>query len=310
MNKVLVAGIESVVGGNLAVSLARTTPVTGVSLGEPVEFQGCEIESPCGASLDAIRDTLTRTRPQRIVFCGAGSRASWESGPLPSEADLRLADNWIQAASEVDAHLTLISSGALFTGPWMFHAENSQSFCPSAPAKVLHAIEDRAAQGCPDSLIVRTHAFGWQPGGKSGWLETLIEQLECGTGSTLDCFRHASPILASDLADILSRSWAAGLSGTYHIAGAERANPVQFTRRVAHYFQLPTPSAPIGEFLIDRPTGYGCGETSLQTRKIRRALHVTLPMLEEGVTRLFQQHVDGYRARLTGHSSMPTSRVA
>lgn len=310
MNKVLVAGIESVVGGNLAVSLARSFPVTGVSLAAPVTFTGCEIDSPCDASMDSIRATLNRVQPHRIVFCGAGSQMGWDSGAAPGASDVTLAAAWIQAARDSGIHLTLISSGALFTGPWMFHAENSQSFCSSGPAQALQAIETEAQQASTDSLIVRTHAFGWAPGGQQGWLESLFEQLERGGSTNLDCFRHASPILASDLADILVRSWTAGLSGIYHIAGAERANPVQFARRVAHHFQLPSPTAPTGEFLVDRPSGFGCGETSLQTRKIRRALHVTLPMLEDGVARLFQQHVDGYRARLTGTSTFPTSRVA
>ena len=64
------------------------------------------------------------------------------------------------------------------------------------------------------------------------------------------------------------------------------------------------------ESLIDRPSGFGCGETSLQTRKIRRALGVSMPMLGEGLQRLFQQHVEGYRGRLSGQPSLPTSRVA
>ena len=310
MNKVLVAGVESVVGGNLAVCLARTQSVTGVSLSEPVSFCGCDIEPPAGSSVDAVRQVIERVKPHRVIFCGAGSRTGWEADGHPEEADVRQAANWMAATRQTETHLTLVSSGALFTGPWMFHSENSQSFCPSHSAQYLRAIETTVAETCPDALIVRTHAFGWQPGGKTGWIESLLGQLEQGQAQGLDCFRHASPILASDLADIISRAWGAGLSGVYHIAGAERANPVQFVRRLAHHFQLPIPAAPAGEFLIDRPTGFGCGETSLQTRKIRRALHVSLPMLEDGVLQLFQQHADGYRSRLTGHSVVPTSKVA
>ncbi len=310
MNKVLVAGIESVVGANLAVCLARTQSVTGISLGEPVTIPGCEIESASGLGLGAIRQVIEKTKPQRIIFCGIGARTAWEQSSEPAVSDVQLAENWIQAAREAGAHLTLISSSAIFTGPWMFHSENSQSICSSSAAKCLQAIEAKVCEVSPDALVIRTHAFGWQPGNRSGWIESLLTQLEQGQSKGLDCFRYASPILASDLADIITRGWTAGLSGSYHIAGAERANPVQFARRIAHHFQLPCPAGPVGEFLVDRPTGFGCGETSLQTRKIRRALHVSLPMLEDGVLRLFQQHMDGYRSRLTGHSLVPGSKVA
>ncbi|MBS0203068.1 MAG: sugar nucleotide-binding protein [Planctomycetes bacterium] len=310
MNKVLVAGLETVVGGNMAVCLARTHSVKGVALAEPVSFSGCDVEPPPGTHVEAIRLLIERTKPQRVIFCGASSRSGWEGAQAPTEADVQLARNWIEATRQSHTHLTLIASGAIFTGPWMFHSENSQSFCPSAGAQRLREIEAAAAELSPDSLIVRTHVFGWQPGGNDGWIESLLAQMEQGNARGLDCFRYASPILATDLADIVPRAWAAGLSGVYHIGGAERANPVQFARRLSHHFQLPVPSSPAGEFLVDRPTGFACGETSLQTRKIRRALHVALPMLEEGVLRLFQQHVDGYRSRLTGHSLVPDSRVA
>jgi dTDP-4-dehydrorhamnose reductase len=252
---------------------------------------------------------MDRVRPQRVVYCGAASLTGWEEQG-PDQSDVQLAAKWLEAAQQASAHLTLVSSAAVFTGPWMFHAENSQTFCSSTGAQQVRAIESAAAETCPGSLIIRSHAFGWQPGGTTGWIETLLEQLGRGQAAGLDCFRHGSPILAADLADIVSRAWSAGLSGVYHIAGAERANPVQFARRLAHHFQLPIPSGPTGEFLLDRPVGFGCGETSLQTRKIRRALHISLPMLEDGVLRLFQQHVDGYRTRLTGHSVVPGSKVA
>ena len=309
MNKVLVAGIETVVGGNLAVSLARSQAVAGVSLSEPVTLSGCETVPCSDASLESVRETINRVKPQRIVFCGETTKTGWEAGKQPEIAAIRQAKNWITAARDADVHLTLISSGAVFTGPWMFHSENSQSYCPSAAAEELRKIETAAAEASSDSLIVRTHAFGWLPGGGTGWVESLIDQLQQGKMNGLDYFRHGSPILATDLTDIVSRAWTAGLSGLYHIAGAERANPVQFARRLAHHFQLPIPIPP-AEFLIDRPTGFGCGETSLQTRKIRRALHVSLPMLEDGVLRLFQQHSDGFRSRVSGRSMTPTSKVA
>ena len=81
---------------------------------------------------------------------------------------------WIDAAHEAGCRLTLISSDAIFTGPWMFHAENSHSLCTSTEASLLKQIEQHAADKSADALIVRTHAIGWQPGSGHGWLETLL----------------------------------------------------------------------------------------------------------------------------------------
>jgi dTDP-4-dehydrorhamnose reductase len=309
VEKVLIAGIETVIGGNLAVCLSDLQPVVGVSLSAAVSFSGCELETRPALTEEAVHHLVDRVRPRRLIFCGRGARSGWESSNPPCEADALQARWWAHAARQMGAQLTLISSDAIFTGPWMFHAENSQSFCASPAAQCLRSIEANIAEACPDSLIVRTHAFGWQPGG-NGWIEALLARLEQGQESGVDCARHASPILASDLVDIISRSWAAGLSGIYHIAGAERVNPVQFVKRLAHQFRLAIPIALARQSLIDCPTGFGCGETSLQTRKIRRALGIALPMLDEGLQRLFQQVASSHRSRVGGPSMITPSRVA
>jgi len=310
VDKVLVAGIETVVGGNLAAGLAQQSPVTGVALGEPIQIAGINLESPGASSPEAVLQIIQKVRPARVVLCGNAARSGWDGSVPPSEADLEQASWWSDAVRQSGVQLTLISSDAVFTGPWMFHAENSHSLCPSAPARTARDIEARVLADCPDALIVRTHAFGWQPGEKSGWIESLLTTLERGFDTDLDCTRYASPILATDLTEIISAAWTGGLSGVYHVAGAERVNPVQFASRLAQQFHLPIPLTMAMESLIGRPSGFGCGETSLQTRKIRRALGVSMPMLDEGLQRLFQQHVDGRRSRLSGGSSIPASRVA
>ena len=310
MDKVLVAGIETVVGGNLAAGLAQQSPITGVALGEPVQIAGIALEPRVACSPEAIQKLVQKLRPQRVVLCGNAARSGWNGGVPPNEVDLEQASWWSAAARQSGAQLTLISSDAIFTGPWMFHAENSSSLCPSAPARTARDTEARVLENCPDALIVRTHAFGWQPGENPGWIESLLTKLERGFDTDLDCTRYASPILASDLTEIISAAWTVGLSGVYHVAGAERVNPVQFASRLAQQFHLPIPLTMAMESLIGRPSGFGCGETSLQTRKIRRALGVSMPMLDEGLQRLFQHHVEGYRGRLSGRTSIPTSRVA
>ncbi|MBC8117528.1 MAG: sugar nucleotide-binding protein [Candidatus Saccharimonas sp.] len=310
MDKVLVAGIETIIGGNLAAGLGQQSPVTGVALGEPTQIAGINVEPQAASTPEGVRQIIQRVRPQRVVLCGNAARSGWDDSVPPSEADLEQASWWSDAVRQSGAQLTLISSDAIFTGPWMFHAENSHSVCPSPSAQIARDIEARVLADCPDALIVRTHAFGWQPGEKSGWIESLLTNLERGFDTDLDCIRYSSPILATDLTEIISGAWTVGLSGVYHVAGAERVNPVQFASRLAQQFHLPIPLTVARESLIGRPSGFGCGETSLQTRKIRRALGVSMPMLDEGLQRLFQQHVEGYRGRLSGGSRVPASRVA
>lgn len=308
MDKILVAGVNTVVGANLAEALSGQHSVVGVSFDSQVNLPSCEVESESPRKPAAVLELLQRVQPGRIVLCGIGAESSWDESQRPQATDVTRAKIWIDAAHEAGCRMTLISSDAIFTGPWMFHAENSHSICPSTESKLLQQIEQHAAEKSADTLIVRTHAIGWQAGSTHGWLETMLQELERGMIGSVDFARHGTPMLATDLAEILTKSWESGLVGTHHIGGAERVSPRKFALRLAAHFRLPTPVSPIAGSLADRTTGFGCGETSLQTRKIRRALGIPLPLLDESLDRLYQQHMNGYRARLTGQ--VAASRVA
>ena len=299
METVFVAGVDSIVGANFAAVLGDESheyTVYTASFGQPVSIAGCmQLGIDAGSPAEIAR-RVKELSPERIVFCGAGARSLWFETTAPQAADVDLARTWAAAAGQNKAHFTLISSDAVFTGPWMFHAENSVSSCPSDEAKVLRQVEADAQAVSNESLIVRTNAFGWHT--SSNWLETTLSQLEAQRSMSVDCVRHASPILATDLAELILSAWNFGLSGIHHIAGAERVNPSQLVQRFADEFHLTIDRLSASESLHNKATGFGCGETSLQTRRIRKALGGGLPLLADGLKRLYQQHLTGFRDRI------------
>jgi dTDP-4-dehydrorhamnose reductase len=210
------------------------------------------------------------------------------------------AAHWAAAARARECHFTFLSSDAVFTGPWMFHDEQSDVFCPSAAAQHLRRAEQVVAEQYPTALIVRSNAFGWSPSATSrGWIDQILSDLDRRSLQGYDYIRHATPILATDLADILLRAIDEQLGGLFHVAGAERVNPLQFAQRLADHFELPWLSVRRAEDTLDASAaGFGAGETSLQTKKIRKALCVAMPMLSEGLTRLRAQQVSGFSEQL------------
>lgn len=304
MESLLVAGADTMVGANFAAQLAEQFHVTAGSFQAPRDILGCQSMSLASVSPEAL---LKELQPHRLVYCGAGANSAWEATACPTSKDVERAEDWLRGARAANVAVTLISSDAVFTGPWMFHAENSKSVCPSPEATCLRRIEQFAQDTLPECLIVRTHAFGWS----SCWLETLLVEMAAGRCGPLDCVRHASPILVNDLIDAVVKSWNAGLAGVYHVAGAERTNPAAFAQRLAAEFGCRIPRQTATESLIQRSNGFGCSETSLQTRKVRRALGVSMPLLGEGLRRLRQLSVNGYRDRLAPAArTTPPARVA
>lgn len=310
MDQIVVAGIETAVGANLASGLGIQATVTGVvTAGPALALPNCDIVVSSDATTDGLRRILQRTRPARLVVCGPGAVSCWDEALRPSAADVQQTRNWIDAAAAENVPLTIISSDAVFTGPWMFHPETSHSWCQSPEAAVLRQLEHDAQERSPQALILRTHAFGWTPGNRTGWLERALDRLAAAQPLDVDGSRHATPILASDLAEFVVRAWAADLIGVYHLAGAERISPAAFLRKLAVQFALPQPQIVAAEALDGPVQGYGRGETSLQTRRLRRALGTGMPLVTEGIQRLYQQQISGHRAALQ-HSASRPNRVA
>lgn len=298
MDTLLIAGLDSIVGVNLAAHFAGRFQVVGVSRSVPVSVAGCHTGVCPVQHANDVREWVESVRPDRLIYCGPGAHSTWDPTVTsrPSGGDVESAGHWAAAAREYGAELTVISSDAVFTGPWVFHDEDSNCLCDSAPARALRRVEKTCAQLCPETLVVRTNVVGWSYA--HGWIEQLVDDLENETAGPFDYQRHATPILATDLADILESVWQAGLSGVYHIAGAERINPNRFAHRLAQEFGLPKPMPVDGNRLTERPTGFGCGESSLHTTQIRKALGVAMPTISDCLLRLRDQKQNGYSESL------------
>ncbi len=297
MNQFLVVGVDTIVGANVAASFAGKYGVTTWA-----SQAGYEI-----ANSDAIdarlspSDVIAKSQPDCLIYCGPAARSSWEPQTKAEINDSLLIDLqcWANAAKAADVQFVMISSDAVFTGPWLFHDEESRGECGSYQAQIIRAAEDQLFEICPEALVVRTNVFGWSPESDgSGWIESLLRSVETKRVVQQDHIRHASPILATDFAEILDRACQEGLTGVYHIAGAERISPLQFTQRLADRFALPWLAMRRESSLTELPQGFAEGECSLQTKKIRKDLCVAMPLLSEGLQRLSEQLDERFHEKL------------
>ncbi|MFN0052784.1 MAG: sugar nucleotide-binding protein [Planctomycetales bacterium] len=313
MDKLLIVGVDTVLGGNLAAWLAQRYQVVGLSSGPALSIVGCETAEFDAQSGDSARAWIASERPQWTVYCGPGSQSTWRlSEPeLPRPEAVKGAGAWASAVAQLGGELTVVSSDAVFTGPWMFHREGGDCYCQSSPARILQMIEKEVLAACPNALLVRTNVFGWSPDAESpSFVESVLQAVEEGQTLTLDCMRHATPILATDFAEVLDRAYQQKLRGVYHLGGGERINPFRFACLLADQFGLPMSALSAVETPLEQRRDFGTGETSLQNRRIRKALDVALPMVRDGLTRLHEQHASGYRDRFGALSAEFAEQVA
>ena len=109
--------------------------------------------------------------------------------------------------------------------------------------------------------------------------ESLIE----GSPATFDPHQHATPILASSLAELLLLAYRRGLRGRYHIAGAERTSAYRFAMELAAAFGLRNADASTDEDPPPETERPHLFETSLATRRAQRELASPMPMLRRRV---------------------------
>jgi dTDP-4-dehydrorhamnose reductase len=221
--------------------------------------------------------------------------------------------SWGIAAQKREIPLTLISSDNVFTGPWMFHDEDSTSLSSNKQAVLTRIVESELMAWHPDALVVRTNVFGWTPNGLSpSWIDSLIQGNIQGASRQLDTLRNATPIATGELMKLLECSWSKGLTGIYHIAGAERCHPVRLAQKICEVFGLGWRNA-VG---VNDSQGtknslrFGFGETSLQTKKIRQALQVPLPMLDDSVEQLYAEYQNGFAERIRPNPTSVTAKAA
>jgi len=157
------------------------------------------------------------------------------------------------------------------------------------------------------ALVVRTHAYGWSPTPEGAtFAQAALESLAAGIAPAVDGRRHATPILATDLAEFLLRAYELRLHGLYHLAGAERSSPWGFVTELAAVLGVPCPS------VRRQPAAAAADgwhdETSLDSKRARRALEMATPLLREGLYRFAQQSHSGWRDRWTASERHATAR--
>lgn len=314
MNTLLIAGSDCTVGANIALTLSDKYNVVAVSFSQPQDLDGCQNETLARPTNSSVQQLIDEHQPDWILHCGVAGEWTWDqSGDIASATLIDEVRWWSQICEKEDIDFTLMSSDAVFTGPWMFHEEDSDGQCDSQHAQTIRAIEREARAWNPDTLVVRTTAFGWTPESLGeGCIEQIQQLFESGQIHKLHSMRHATPILATELAEIVVKAVEEGLTGIYHVAGAERINPVQFGRRFSELFDMTWPiSVAASQFDNgSRSNTYGNGETSLLTKKIRMALCLPMPTITESLTRLREQQFNGFRDRLNAGATNVHRKVA
>ncbi len=293
MERLLVTGVDTLLGSNLALALAERCDVLGL-------YDRMVVESPLvrtarwhAGHAPSLAEHIDAWQPQWILHCGPASIGNWDDEP--AEALLARESATLAGLAEMAAgarcRLAVLSSDAVFCGPRMFHDERSVATNAFPRAAAIRRCEQVCEQ--TDTLIVRTHAYGWSfDASTAGFAERAFEAITLGRPLVADGQRHATPILATDLAAMLWRAFELRLQGLYHLSGAERTSPHRFVTELAGAMGIAMTGGVCG---CQASPAAGSDETSLSSKRARRALALATPMLRDGLNRFVAQAQGGWR---------------
>jgi dTDP-4-dehydrorhamnose reductase len=281
--------------------------VVGVTSRRRFALDGCRIIAAATTDRQAITDIIDAEMPKSIVFCGPASRSAWDwPHGFDGKSEVERLTIICPAALRCGSRLIVVSSDAACSGPFLFSRDDDQRAIDRA-ANSVRQMETVATDS--HALVVRTHLFGWSPASDS-WIEQIWTAIAEGRPVYASGANYATPILASDFAELLWKANSRDLRGLHNLAGAERTSMWHFATvlsgfaGVALKVMSPDSAWAIADFAVENQPGFS-QETSLDSRRIQRVLQVRLPRLDDAVARFIQQATSGYRDQITRALALP-----
>ncbi|MCP4171790.1 MAG: sugar nucleotide-binding protein [Fuerstiella sp.] len=269
MNRILIVGIDTAAGRSLADKLSETCDLAGLWFSTPTIVSDCAVNR---INRTAISEQVAWATT--VVFCGAASQSSWNR----NFGTFRPEDKWltpcVQAAKASGGRMVFVSSDAVFSGPWVFHDDDSVAHSEESSAQQLRRFEAQV-QTLKNSLIVRTNIVD----GK-GVVQDAVRAVENGRSVSVDASTYATPVVQAVFASSLVDCLAAGMTGYVNIAGAERTSPYQLVTQLAANLECDSRRV-IAKFNTEKPV-----ERSLRCLRLQHELKQRSSMLKDTLEHL------------------------
>jgi len=295
--RIYVTGASGFVGSNLAHVFASRHDADVIAPGhDHVDLTDAVMvrRSVCATRPDAIVHAAIWNEPERLL---SDRRRAWS-------AYVEATRNVVDAANAVGAHVVLISTDWVFDGT-QGPADEHEPPNPINPYGFLKAsselvVTQRADRGTVARIAgvqgvhrARPRSPRAQDAGFGYLVASLVDMLAAGRPFTVwdgpGINQLATPVLATDAAELVWRAIEGVVTGVLHCCGAEHTDRVALAQRAVEAFELepellqvgPVPSYAIGSAPIPR-------DTRLDGRKTAARLRVELPDLGGMLERLWQ----------------------
>lgn len=288
--RVLITGVSGLLGLNLTLMMRGRVHITGCYWRHPIALDGVGAVRVDLLEPGTVASVVDRAQPEVVVHtAGLTGVDDCEADPdLARRLNVALAIEVAQAVHSRGIKLVHLSSDHVFSGtapaPW--HPEDEAPSPVNIYARTKAQAEQAVRQACPQALVIRTNFYGWGSPVRTSLSDWILAGMREGRELSMFTDVFFTPILINDLGEAMFDLLAAGATGVYHIAGAERLSKFDFAHRLAEVFGIPKPrirpaSVESAGLRAPRPK-----DMSLSTEKVARLLGCRMPTVVEGLRRL------------------------
>ena len=293
--RVLITGASGLLGVNLALEAAKDHTVTG-QINE-LFLNGAPFMQLSGDLLEpgAVDSLLGAARPDWVIHCAAlADIDACENNPTLAEKLNAELPGTIAKSCKSRAKLVYISTDAVFDGTKDEYFEDDVPNPRSVYARTKLAGERAVMESNMDSIVARINLFGWSIYGNRSLAEWFFYNLQAGkpVRGFSDVFFCTQ--LVNDLAGVLLQMLSQNLSGLFHVVGADCVSKYEFAceiaRRMGIAENMVTPIR-VEEFGLKAARS---NNLRLNTGKLQKVLHKSIPRLSTGLDRFFTQYQQSY----------------
>jgi dTDP-4-dehydrorhamnose reductase len=311
--RILVTGASGLLGINLALEAAKDHTVFGVvnrrklrlsggPANEGLPFRPFTVVQADLLEPGAPERLLAETRPEWVIHCAALAEVDQcESDPelarqLNTELPGKLAALCANSGNVArgGARFLHVSTDAVFDGVRGGYTETDTPNPLSVYARTKLAGEQAVLRANPLAVVTRVNLFGWSLTGQRSLGEFFFYNLQAGRSVKGFTDVFFCPLLANELAHVLLKALAAGLSGLYHAVSGECLSKYEFGLRLARRFGLDESLITAASVAQGGLKAARSPNLTLRNDKLARALGEPLPTVSTGLEGLYTLYQQGY----------------
>lgn len=300
MKRLLVTGASGLLGFNLALRESAHREVTGITYSQGLIKTPFKTLSVDLTNTEVVNRLFDKIEPDGVIHCAAMAdidacekqpyQAERINSEVPGEIARICQSNGIQ--------LVHLSTDAVFDGIRGGYLETDTPNPLSIYAETKLNGERAVQDANPDAIIARVNFYGWSLTGKRSLAEFFYNNLSAGNQVKGFTDVEFCPLFVNHLADVLLQLLDRKSNGIYHVVSPVSLSKYEFGCRIAEIFGFDSRLIQPVSVLDGGLTARRSPKLTLNMEKLKKALQITLPDIQDGIQAFAAQQSAGYPSQI------------